>query len=73
MSILHITVNTPTKQPYCTEIYSLVTGHCKTTSESIKPILDVKRFSVSSYCVFDHPYPQCAESVIFLSSSMHPR
>ena len=42
-------VKTPTKQPYHID-YSLVKSLYKITTESIKLVLDVEQFDVSSNC-----------------------
>ena len=70
MSILHITtelVNTPTKQPYYTFIYSLVNGLYKIITESIKLI---EQFGASSDLIIPTHDVQKVSS-FFLSSSTH--
>ena len=71
MSILHITtelVNTPTKQPYRINI-SLANGLYKITTESIKLILDVQQFGMSSNLIVLTPDVQKASYFFF---SVHP-
>ena len=54
MSILHITMellNTPTKQSYCIEIFI----RYKITTKSIKLVLDVEQFGMSSNLVIPTP------------------
>ena len=70
MSILHITtelVNTPTKQPYYTFIYSLVNGLYKIITESIKLI---EQFGASSDLIIPTHDVQKVSS-FFLSSTYH--